>query len=83
MKTRREVIRWLGALPAAFLAAQIDPIELMAMKWAMPRAADARTPPLAPGAPLSPERMALIAAFKNNPKGLQKSLRRAHIRATG
>ncbi len=60
-------------MPAGlWAAARIDPIALMALKWAIPGTKDARTPPLAPGVPLSPERMALITAFRKRSEGLEK-----------
>ena len=52
--TRREAIRLCGAAPLAV--------------WAATRS-DA-PPPLAPGTPASPERMALIEAFRRSANGL-------------
>ena len=72
MITRREAIRLLGSGSAAsfFAAAKSGPIELMARMSAA--AKDDLTPPLAPGAPTSPERVALIEAFKKQSEGLEK-----------
>lgn len=73
MITRREAIRLLGSASAAglFAAAKSGPIELMAGTSAA-AAKDDPTPPLAPGAPTSPERVALIEAFKKQSEGLEK-----------
>jgi len=59
MLTRREAIRLLGSLsiaPAAFESV----------------VGGGKTPPLAPGAPHSPERLALIEAFEKQSDGLDR-----------
>src|SRR5258707_10324287 len=65
MINRREAIRLLASVPIAakFAAAQ---------KLFAAVADDLRTPPLAPGAPTSPERLALIETFKKQSDGLEK-----------
>jgi len=72
MITRREAIRLLGSGSAAalFAAAENGSFELMAGTSAA--AKDDPTPPLAPGAPTSSERVALIEAFKKQSEGLEK-----------
>ena len=65
MITRRESVRLLGSLSTGAWFAAIAPKTAAADK-------DAQTPPLAPGAPTSPERMALIDAFKKQSEGLEK-----------
>src|ERR1044072_6437573 len=74
MMTRREIIRLMGGVPiGAWLAAtQSDFGFSLAPKSSAPRATDAATPTLAPGAPMSPERLALIDAFKQQSAGLEK-----------
>ena len=71
MLTRREAVRLLGSASAgAWLgAARMD------FRSVLPSgspASDASTPPLAPGTPVSPERLALIDAFKKQSEGLEK-----------
>ncbi|HEV7550775.1 MAG TPA: phospholipase [Candidatus Angelobacter sp.] len=74
MITRREAVRLLGSASAAawFKVAQIG------FNFALPLNAFAKaasgdfTPALAPGAPMSPEREALIDAFKKQSEGLEK-----------
>ena len=62
--TRRELIRLCGGLPLA--------------AWAGSAALDP-APPLAPGAPTAPERMALIDAFRGKAAGLDEQFeRRVH-----
>jgi predicted peptidase len=71
MITRREAVRLLGSASAgAYFAAQCGPNFFIAPN-ASPASRDA-TPPLAPGAPMSPERIALIDAFKKQSEGLEK-----------
>jgi predicted peptidase len=72
MMTRREVICRLSSVPvgAWFAAAQRG-----LYFWTAPNASAAKddsTPPLVPGAPTSPERMALIEAFGKKSEGLEK-----------
>src|SRR5262249_2708320 len=64
MPTRREAIRLLGSLSAAPFFLRRDRFALL-----VPQQADA-TPPLAPGAPMSPERQSLIDAFKKASAGI-------------
>ena len=71
MITRRDAIRLLGSASAAawFAAAQIGiNSSLVANASASKRDI---TPPLAPGAPNSPERLALVQAFLKHSEGLQ------------
>lgn len=69
MITRRDAVRLLGSgSAAAWLAASHFSL------YPAPKAADSndpKTPPLAPGAPNSPQRMALIEAFKKQSEGLE------------
>ncbi len=70
MMTRREAVRLLGsAAAAAWFAA--TPSSVIAT-IASAATNDAQTPPLAPGAPMSPERLALIDTFKRQSEGLDK-----------
>jgi predicted peptidase len=64
--TRREAVRLLGA--GAWFAAHTDISFAIGPKAS---AVGVPTPPLAPGSPLSPERMALIETFKKESEGLQ------------
>lgn len=70
MITRRDAIRLLGSASAAglFAAAESGSVQLLART----SSSDDLTPPLAPGAPTSPERVALIEAFKKQSEGLEK-----------
>jgi len=71
MITRRDAIRLLGSASAAawFAAAQIGlNSSLVADAFASKRNV---APPLAPGAPNSPERLALVQAFLERSEGLQ------------
>ena len=73
MMTRREVIRLLGsASVGAGLAAAKTGLNLSIAPNAAAAAKDDSTPPLAPGAPTSSERMALIEAFKKQSEGLER-----------
>src|SRR5579872_3147342 len=76
MTTRREVLRLFGsASAAAWFAAMQTGVNFSIAPNAYPAAAakdDDSTPPLAPGAPMSPERIALIEAFKKQSEGLEK-----------
>jgi len=69
--TRRQAIRMLGPASAgACFTARIG-----VHFWSPPNAFQANqdtTPPLAPGAPMSPERIALIDVFKKQSAGLEK-----------
>jgi len=71
MITRREAILRFGSVSAALwvAAAQLSLNSLVANAFAS--AKDDSTPPLASGTPMSPERMALIDAFKKQSDGLQ------------
>ena len=71
MMTRRKAIGLLGSMSAGtLLAARNGPTS-----WIAPasgtRAQGDSTPPLAPGTPLSPERLALIDAFKSKSQGIE------------
>jgi predicted peptidase len=71
MKTRREVIGLLGSLSAGtLLAARNAGASLIAAARGIQAPQGDSTPPLARGAPLSPERLALIDAFKQRSKGI-------------
>jgi predicted peptidase len=71
MMTRREAVYRLSSLPvgAWFAAAQTG-----LCSWTAPNAVakDDPAPPLLPGAPTSPERIALIDAFSKKSEGLEK-----------
>jgi hypothetical protein len=70
MMTRREAVRLLGSTATgAWFAAHIGLNVSIASAAA---AKDDPTPPLATGAPNSPERVALIEAFKRQSDGLEK-----------
>lgn len=72
--TRREAVRLLAVGSAGTwlaAAAQNAPSKLAAPP-VQPPAKNDPTPPLAPGAPTSPERIALIEAFKRQSEGLEK-----------
>src|SRR5580704_17856001 len=71
MMTRREAVRLLGSASAGvcFPAGRLGFSFSVAPNGS---AAKDATPPLAPGAPASPERVALIDAFKKNSEGLQE-----------
>ena len=72
MMTRREAVRLLSSASAGawFAASQIGLNFSIAPSACA--AKDDPTPPLAPGAPASPERVALIDAFKKKSEGLQE-----------
>ena len=72
MITRRNALRFLGCVPigAWFAAAQTGLRSSIASKASA--AKDDSSPPLAPGTPMSPERIALIDAFKKQSKGLEE-----------
>ena len=73
MITRREAVRLLGsAWGAAWLAAASLGIDSSFAPKAFGSLNEDSTPPLAPGSPQSPERIALIDAFKKQSEGLEK-----------
>jgi predicted peptidase len=74
MMTRREAVRRLGSASAGawFAAAQIALNFSIAPNSSAAPAQDAQTPPLASGAPKSPQRIALIEAFQKQSDGLEK-----------
>ena len=70
MMTRREALAVLGSMAVGTLA--------------LPTIQGESTPPLAPGAPDSPERLALIDAFRSEIRGhRRRSSRPEHTRVTG
>src|SRR5512138_3146014 len=72
MMTRREALYLLGSAPvAAWFVAQKCLGFSIAPKF-LPKTKDVRTPHLAPGTPTSPERLALLDAFKKQSAGLEK-----------
>ncbi len=73
MITRREAVRLLGSASAgAWLAAQIGLNFSIAPYASAAAAQDDKAPPLAPGTPKSPERIALIEAFRKQSEGIEK-----------
>ena len=71
--TRREAICWLGSMSAgALLTAAQKKTSLIAANSVTPTVKDDGTPPLAPGAPTSRERIALIDTFRKISEGLDK-----------
>jgi predicted peptidase len=74
MISRREVVRQLGLASAAtwLVTAQLGLNSLIAPRASAAAAKDASAPPLAPGTPMSPERLALIETFKKQSEGLEK-----------
>jgi len=73
MMTRREAVRRLGSASAgAWFAGQMSLQLSMASAAGAIAARDDQTPALAPGAPNSPERTALIESFKKQSEGLEK-----------
>jgi predicted peptidase len=71
MITRRHAIRLLGSASAgAWFAATHTALNLSIAPNACAAGRDS-APPLAPGAPMSPERLALIGAFEKLTEGLQ------------
>ena len=71
MITRREAVRRLGSATACFAAAGIGLGFSTEASAGAAAAKESSTPPLAPGAPTSPERIALIEAFLKQSEGLQ------------
>lgn len=63
--TRREAVRLLGSVSAGACLISLAPLGFGAAK-------EESTPALAPGSPMSPERVALIDAFKKQSEGLEK-----------
>jgi predicted peptidase len=73
MMTRRKAVRLLGSASAgAWLAAASFGIDPSFTTTGFGSAKEEFTPPLAPGSPMSPERVALIEAFKKQSEGLEK-----------
>jgi predicted peptidase len=73
MVTRRDAVRLLGSASAgAWLAMAQVGLNFSIAPNASSMAAKGDTPPLAPGTPASPERIALIDAFKKKSEGLQE-----------
>lgn len=77
MMTRREAIYLLGAASVgaasrAWFSATRTGLDFSIAPNASAASEAAQSPPLAPGAPTSPERTALIEAFKKESEGLQK-----------
>ncbi len=71
MMTRREVIGLLGSMSAGtLLAARNGGSALMAAASGIQAQQGDSLPPLAPGAPRSPERLALIDAFQRRSEGI-------------
>ena len=73
MSTRREAVRLLGsASVGAWVAGTWTGVNsLIATQLSATTAIVDSTPPLAPGTPMSPERMALIEAFNKQSQGLE------------
>jgi len=74
MMTRREALGLLGSMSAATLLAATRGGAAIALGPGSetPLSQGEATPPLAPGAPSSPERLALIAAFREKSAGLER-----------
>jgi len=72
MITRREAVRLLGSAGVCLAAAQMSLNFSIAPNASAAAAKDDSAPPLAPGAPMSPQRIALIEAFKKQSEGLEK-----------
>lgn len=74
MITRREAVQLLGSASAGawFAAGQLGLNLSIAPNASAAAAKDEATPPLAPGDPMSPERLALIEEFKKQSDGLEK-----------
>jgi predicted peptidase len=85
MITRREAVRLLGSAAAGawFAAAQIGLNLSIAPNASAASANDDSTPPLAPGAPMSPERLALIEAFLKRSDGLEKKFEARTHKSSG
>ena len=72
MMTRREAIRRVGSAAAGAWVAAAFGFSLARSSRVLAAAKDDSTPALAPGAPMSAERLALIDAFKRQSDGLEK-----------
>jgi predicted peptidase len=72
MITRREAVRLLGSASAAWFAAAQFGLNFSIAPNAVASAKSDATPPLAPGAPASLERIALVDAFRKQSEGLDK-----------
>ena len=73
MMTRREAVRLMGSASAgAWLAASLAIDTSVAPNAAAAPAKDDSAPPLEPGEPTSPERIALIEGFQKRSDGLEK-----------
>jgi predicted peptidase len=74
MMTRREAVRLLGSASAGawLTASRMSLSSSIAPNAAEAGAKEDSTPRLAPGAPMSPERTALIEAFRKESEGLEK-----------
>jgi len=70
--TRREAVRML-TMSAAGAWLSLPSLSFARSKPPATSGREAPTPPLAPGAPTSPERLALIDSFKEKSEGLEKS----------
>jgi predicted peptidase len=72
MMTRREAIGLLGSISAgALLSGRNGSTALMAPVSLLRTQQGDSTPPLAPGTPMSPERLALITAFRQRSEGIE------------
>jgi predicted peptidase len=71
MMTRREAIGLLGSMSAGTLLAARNSASLVVPASVIQAQQGDSTPPLARGAPLSPERLALIDAFKQRSEGIE------------
>ncbi len=69
MITRREAVRLLGAASAVAFACPKNSLGSVISTNVL--AKDDSTPPLAPGAPMSPERLAVVETFKKQSDGLE------------
>jgi len=70
--TRREAVRWLGSASVGACFAASAGVKVSLVSEAFAAAKDDAAPALAPGAPMSPERLAIIEAFKKESDGLEK-----------
>jgi hypothetical protein len=69
--TRREAVRWLSSASAGAWLAGHTAFKFGSVHAFGDRSSEDSGPSLAPGAPTSPERMALIEAFRKRSEGLQ------------